>query len=145
MFKLGYYCYSSFLYKTFWIWRARVWNSYWGLVLAIWRNTYGKRQLITKCQTWNITVPNTIQISNAKQEANNKEFKAKTYKKASLNTSLTNVTKLNFAIEIKKSVGWRHSDVLLMIQTSHFLITVSIEPNKMLVKTCSNLVARKAK
>ena len=42
------------------------------------------------------------QISNGKQEANNKEFKAKTYKKASLSTSLTNlyVTKLNFAIEI---------------------------------------------
>ena len=41
--------------------------------------------------------------SDFKQEANNKEFKAKTYKKASLSTSLTNlyVTKLNFAIEIR--------------------------------------------
>ena len=53
-----------------------------------------------------MTVPNTIQISNGKQEANNKEFNAKTYKKASLSTSLTNlpnvyVTKLNFAIEIR--------------------------------------------
>ena len=53
-----------------------------------------------------MTVPNTIQISNGKQEANNKEFKAKTYNKASLSTSLTNlpnvyVTKLNFAIEIR--------------------------------------------
>ena len=50
-----------------------------------------------------MTVPNAIQISNGKQMANNKEFKAKTYKKASLSTSLTNlyVTKLNFAIEIK--------------------------------------------
>ena len=50
-----------------------------------------------------MTIPNAIQISNGKQEANNKECKAKTYKKASLSTSLTNlyVTKLNFAIEIK--------------------------------------------
>ena len=49
-----------------------------------------------------MTVPNAIQISNSKQEANNKEFKAKTYKKASLSTSLTNlyVTKLNFAIRV---------------------------------------------
>ena len=56
-----------------------------------------------KCQTWNVTVPNAIQISNGKQEANNKEFKAKTCKKASLSTSLTNlhITKLNFAIEMK--------------------------------------------
>ena len=47
-------------------------------------------------------VPDAIQISNSKQEASNKEFKVKTYKKASLSTSLTNlyVTKLNFAIEI---------------------------------------------
>ena len=50
-----------------------------------------------------MTVPNAIQISNSKQEANNKEFKAKTYKKASLSTSLTNlyVAKLNFVIKIK--------------------------------------------
>ena len=43
------------------------------------------------------------QILNGKQEANNKEFKAKTYKKASLSISLTNLylTKLNFAIEIR--------------------------------------------
>ena len=48
-------------------------------------------------------VPNTIQILNDKQEANNKEFKAKTYKKASLSTSLTNlyVSKSNFAIKIR--------------------------------------------
>ena len=48
-------------------------------------------------------VPNAIQITNSKQEASNKEFKAETYKKASLSTSLTNlyVTKLYFAIEIK--------------------------------------------
>ena len=54
-----------------------------------------------------MTGPNTIQISNGKQDANNKQFKAKTYKKASLNTSLTNlyVTKLNIAIEIK-SKNW---------------------------------------
>ena len=40
---------------------------------------------------------------NGKQEANNKEFKAKPYNKANLSTSLTNlyVTKLNFPIEIK--------------------------------------------
>ena len=71
--------------------------------MAIWRNTYGERRLIMKYQTWNVTVTNAIQISNDKQEANNKEFKAKTYKKASLSTSLTNfyVTKLNFAIEMK--------------------------------------------
>ena len=50
-----------------------------------------------------MTVPNAIQISNGKQKANNKEFKAKTYKKASLDASLTNLyaAKLNFAIEIK--------------------------------------------
>ena len=50
-----------------------------------------------------MTVPNAIQISNSKQEANNKEFKAKTYKKASLSKSLTNlyVVKLNFVIKIK--------------------------------------------
>ena len=50
-----------------------------------------------------MTVPNAIQISNSKQEANNKEFKAKTYKKASLSTSLANlyVAKLNFVIKIK--------------------------------------------
>ena len=49
-----------------------------------------------------MTVPNTIQIANDKQEANNKGFKAKTYQKASLSTCLTYlyVTKLNFAIEI---------------------------------------------
>ena len=52
---------------------------------------------------WNVTVPNAIQIANGKQEANNKEFKVKTYKKVILSTSLTNLyaTKLNFAIEIK--------------------------------------------
>ena len=50
-----------------------------------------------------MTVPNAIQVSIGKQETNNKKFKAKTYKKASLSTSLTNlyVTKLNFAIEIR--------------------------------------------
>ena len=50
-----------------------------------------------------MTVPNAIQISNSKQEANNKEFKAKTYKKASLSKRLTNlyVVKLNFVIKIK--------------------------------------------
>ena len=50
-----------------------------------------------------MTVPNAIQISNGKQEANKKEFKVKTYKKASLSTGLTNIyiTKLNFAIEIR--------------------------------------------
>ena len=48
-------------------------------------------------------VPNAIQISNDKPETNNEEFKAKTYKKASLSTSLTDlyVTKLNFAIKIR--------------------------------------------
>ena len=52
---------------------------------------------------WNVTVPNAIQIANEKQEANNKEFKVKTYKKVILSTSLTNLyaTKLNFATEIK--------------------------------------------
>ena len=101
--QLGYYCYNSFRHKTFRIRRACSWNfAVEILVLAIWRNTYGERQLIMKCQTWNMTIPNAIQISNGKQEANNKECKAKTYKKASLSTSLTNlyVTKLNFAIEI---------------------------------------------
>ena len=50
-----------------------------------------------------MTVPNAVQTSNGKQEADNKEFKGKAYKTASLSTSLTNlyVTKLNFAIEIK--------------------------------------------
>ena len=50
-----------------------------------------------------MTVPNAIKSGNGKQYANNKEFKSKTYKKASLSISLTNlyVTKLNFAIEIK--------------------------------------------
>ena len=50
-----------------------------------------------------MTVLNAIQISNGKQEASNKELKAKTYKKASLSANLTNlyVTKLYFSIEIK--------------------------------------------
>ena len=50
-----------------------------------------------------MTAPNAIQISNDIQEANTKEFKAKTYENASLSTNLTNfyVTKLNCAIEIK--------------------------------------------
>ena len=71
--------------------------------MAIWRNTYGELQLIMKCQTWNVTVPNAIQIANGKQDVHNKEFKAKTNKKASLSTSLTNlyVNELNFAIEKK--------------------------------------------
>ena len=96
--------FHSFPYKTFRIRRAWSWNFCWGLVLAIWHNSYGERQLIMKSQTWNVTVPNEIQISNGKQEANNKEFNAKTYRKASLSTNLTNlyVTKFNFAIEIKK-------------------------------------------
>ena len=53
-----------------------------------------------------MTVPNAIEIANGKQEANNKEFKGKTYKKASLSTSLTNlyVSKLNFAIEVNKNL-----------------------------------------
>ena len=38
-----------------------------------------------------MTVPNAIQSENRKQEANNRELKAKTYKKASLNVSLTNL------------------------------------------------------
>ena len=47
-------------------------------------------------------LPNA-QILNGKQEANNKEFEVKTYEKANLSTSLTNlyVIKLNFTIEIK--------------------------------------------
>ena len=115
--QLGYYCYNSFRHKTFRIRRACSWNfAVEILVLAIWRNTYGERQLIMKCQTWNMTIPNAIQISNGKQEANNKECKAKTYKKASLSTSLTNLyaTKLNFAIEITtnnwlvQSRRWKH-------------------------------------
>ena len=50
-----------------------------------------------------MTVPNAIQITNGKQETSNKEFKTKTYKKASLRTSfaILYVTKLDFAIEIK--------------------------------------------
>ena len=75
--QLEYYCYNSFPHKTFRIRRAWSWNFYWGLVLAVWRNTYDERQLIMKYQTWNVTAPNAIQISNGKQEANNKEFKAK--------------------------------------------------------------------
>ena len=59
--------------------------------MAIWRNTYGEQQFITKCQMCNVTIPNTIQIKNGKQEVNNKGFKAKTYKKASLSASLTNL------------------------------------------------------
>ena len=53
-----------------------------------------------------MTLPNA-QISNGKQEANNKEFEAKTYEKASISTSLTNlcVIKLNFTIEIKIRIG----------------------------------------
>ena len=49
-----------------------------------------------------MTVPDAIQIANNKEEENNKEFKAKTYKIASRSISLTNlfVTKLNLAIEI---------------------------------------------
>ena len=49
-----------------------------------------------------MTVPDAIQIANNKEEENNKEFKAKTYKIASLSISFTNlyVTKLNLAIEI---------------------------------------------
>ena len=157
--QLEYYCYNSFPHKTFRGLQVEI--LYWGLGLAIWGNTYGKRQLIMKYQTWNVMVPNAIQITNSKQEASNKEFKAETYKKASLSTSLTNlyVTKLYFAIEIKyknwlvqsskwkhqSSMGWHHSDVLLMIWTSHFLLSVSREPNKVLSKTWSNLVASKAK
>ena len=38
-----------------------------------------------------MTVLNAIQSENRKQEANNRELKAKTYKKASLNVSLTNL------------------------------------------------------
>ena len=104
--QLGYYYYNSFFHKIFRIRREWSWNFYLGLVLAIWRNTYGERQPFMECQTWNVTVPNAIQISNGKQEANNKEFKAKTYKKASLSTSLTNLygTKLNFAIEIRNDL-----------------------------------------
>ena len=80
--QLGYYSY---------IWKTWISRFYWGLVLALWRNTYGERQLITKCRTWNVTVPNKIQIGNGKQERNNKEFKTKTYKKANLRISLTNL------------------------------------------------------
>ena len=74
--------------------------------MAIWRNTYGKWQLIMNYQTWNVTGQNASQISNGKQETNNKESKTKICKKASLSASLTNfyVTKLYFAskIEYKK-------------------------------------------
>ena len=28
-----------------------------------------------KCQTWNVTVPNAIQIENSKKEASKKDFK----------------------------------------------------------------------
>ena len=72
------------------------------MVQHLWRTTtYYERQ------TWNVTVPNAIQISNGKQEANNKEFKANTCKKANLSTSLTNlyVTKLSFAVE-KTNKNW---------------------------------------
>ena len=67
--QLGYCCYNSFPHKTFRIRRAWSWNFYWGLVLAIWRNTYGERQFIMKCQTWNVTLTNNSdfkrQILNA--------------------------------------------------------------------------------
>ena len=41
--------------------------------------------------------------------------------------------------------AWRHSDVLLMIWASHFLLSVPRELNKMLVQTYSKLVASIAK
>ena len=81
--QLGYYCYNSFPHKTFRIEKFKIF-------IELWLWLYGERQLIMECQTWNVTEPNAIQISNGKQEANNKEFKAKTCKKASLSTSLTN-------------------------------------------------------
>ena len=62
----------------------------------------GELQLITKYQTWNVTVPNAIQISNDKQEGNNNEFKAKTCKKTSLSTSLTNLYVTKFCNRNKK-------------------------------------------
>ena len=56
-----------------------------------------------------MTAPNITHIANSKQKANNKEFKVKTYEKASLSKSPTDlyVIKLNFAIEIKLRIDTR--------------------------------------
>ena len=108
-----------------------------------------------KHEMWRYQTQFRFQTENRRRIITNSKLKHT--KKASLSTSLTNlyVSKLNFAIKTKKkelwkwkhksSVGWRHLDVLLMIWTSHFLLSVSTESNKMLVKTSSKLVAKKAK
>ena len=79
--------------------------------MAIWRNTYGEWQLITESQTWNLTVPNTIQVENGKQEANNRELKAKTYKKDSLSTSLTNLCGTKLILQSKQKIRIDRSKV----------------------------------
>ena len=63
----------------------------------------------------NQTVPNTIQIENGgKQEASNKEFKhtkGKTYKKASLSTSLTNLYANKLSLQSKQKIRFNLSKV----------------------------------
>ena len=61
------------------------------------RSEFGRLKFQIYIEVWfwlygitNATAPNTIQIENSKQEAINRELKTKTYKKASLNTNLTN-------------------------------------------------------
>ena len=49
-----------------------------------------------------MTVPNAIQSENRKQEANNRELKAKTYKKASLNVSLTNLYATKLILQLNQ-------------------------------------------
>ena len=49
-----------------------------------------------------MTIPNAIQSENRKQEANNRELKAKTYKKASLNVSLTNLYATKLILQLNQ-------------------------------------------
>ena len=51
-----------------------------------------------------MTVPNAIQTEIGKQEANNKESKAKTYKKASISTSLTNLYVIKLISQSKQKI-----------------------------------------
>ena len=72
--QLVYYCYGSFFTKHFESGRLEF-DILGFLVLAIWRRTYGERQLITKRPNVKRDVIKHNSNSNGKQEANNKEFK----------------------------------------------------------------------
>ena len=93
---------AAFLTK-FLIWKAWNWSFYWGLVLAIERNTYRERQLITntKRETWRYQIQFKLKTEKRGQITENWKLK---HTKGSLSISLTNLYATKLILQSKQKV-----------------------------------------